>query len=301
MGSGDRIRQVKDRFRQGEEQEISSHVEEEVFRVGPYRITRQGESYVLYEDSRKIGEYKELVIDNGNRALLDMGRGMILEVRASGYRPLYSIDRAYLHGLLCANGSARKEVGRYRVQLHNGSDAYQEFIRVIREIFGVKISTRYRGDKGKGHYTEFTVYGRDILEDLLKYGAEIGRRNWRPPIEYLDEKGKCAWLQGYFDGDGGVSSYQKRRHTYATIYAKSVNVKGLMMVRDMLEELGIKAKLYGPLRSRGEFGESLEYELRINSIDSIMKFYEKIGFRSPSKARKLRDIIERMRRERFEQ
>lgn len=89
---------------------------------------------------------------------------------------------------------------------------------------------------------------------------------------------KVAWLRAYFDGDGSVSLIKK------SIFAKSMNKRGLEEIKTLLKTLGINSHILGPYNGA--------HVLVINDKGLYAK---KIGFLSPEKLDKLNLIFNQTR------
>jgi len=102
----------------------------------------------------------------------------------------------------------------------------------------------------------------------------------------LKEKTKAAFLRALFDDDGSAYLDKNKQRRFIKLYsAKSENLE---KVRNLLFDLGIGSKVYGPYTTG--FGNKL-FELKIMGKDNFSLFFNKIGFKSTNKMKKLQEII----------
>jgi len=127
---------------------------------------------------------------------------------------------------------------------------------------------------------------------VLRYIVKSGL--WRV-IAYLYPK---AWLQGLFDGDGGVGvSIGMKKEFRVVVTLTNSNISLLLFVKQLLERImTIQCSLYLCLRKGERTRISVPrrdcWELRIERQEDIIKFYKNIGFRIQRKQKKLKDTVE---------
>lgn len=98
--------------------------------------------------------------------------------------------------------------------------------------------------------------------------------------EYL-----CAYLRGYFDADGGIRFSSKKR---SQIFLSSMNVDLLTDVCYALSLLNVTSHIYKRKEN--------DYELIITSANSMLVFYEKIGFGTKKKNKRLQEWIKKIQK-----
>jgi len=169
----------------------------------------------------------------------------------------------------------RKDDGRFEIQYYNTSDSLiMEFREMIKAIFKKEA---WKPTKRK----TATITGtgdKKIVSELMKFPL----KNWKVPDEVLKASKKCkiAYLRAFFDDEGSVTEPRK-------IKLYSENAFGIMQIRKMLLDFGIKSNVYKPSKRN-------VLELDIGRKDSIFNFAKCIGFNHPKKRKKLELIVNEM-------
>lgn len=201
MGGGSRVKQYKRRFFQGE----SIHKEREgaAFNVvktfGEYEIreAKKGE-YELLKGNEVVGMFSEAQVKD-DRVIFKLSRGMRLEVSEKGIRKILAPEKAELCGLIASDGGIFHRV--YEVYFDTKDEKLVEvFSKLVETVYG--ITPRYykyhRTVEGEERiYHKPRIYNREVaydLEDLCIKGPKP--YEFHPPIKYLDDEGKRAYLRG---------------------------------------------------------------------------------------------------------
>ena len=152
----------------------------------------------------------------------------------------------------------------------------EQFIRDVREVFGRKVV------EVKGY--EYAICGKWIY-DILKDNGALRSKEWFIPDIILKSSHpiRIEWLKSFFDDESHVEKAKKR------IVLNMVNKPGLIQVQRLLNELGIRSTLNGPYRCRQYYS----YHLNIYR-DSIVRYYNIVGFNHPKKKMDLSEIVSKM-------
>ena len=281
MGSGLHKQQEEERSNQGKKLSGSEEVYKDEtsigIKIGKFTIIGNEKGYKVISEEGELGPFREGEIHE-DRAIFRLDKGMMLEVTENKVREIFSPEKAELHGYICADGYIRcgKCGSKYRYEVRLYDQEYEtaiHYANIIEKIYGVKAHYYPK-------YDEIATYGREVAEDLNKY-RPYGTEHWRVPFKFLDRNSARSWLRGFFDGDGDVNV--RRSLSKSAVRAFSKNKEGLLEVKKLLEQLGIKS--YFSKRTN-----RIEYELDVQS-ENIKKFAELIGFNSPKKRQKLNLLL----------
>ena len=197
---------------------------------------------------------------------------------------LRSVREARLHAHVCGDGHLYVEVGRrgkrYVVEYTNSSlelinefinDAIYEYnvspiIIKHKEVFIARFKSRY-------------AFHRLAL---LKAGKS---KEWRAPLRIflVADTAKAAelmknWLRAFMDDEAHIDLSTGR------VTITSVNYQGLLDIKDMLNYLGIKSKIYRILRGYA-------YKLVISKRENLCRLFSMITPLHPQKLMRSRKIL----------
>lgn len=221
-----------------------------------------------------------------------------------------TLEKAWVLGVLA--GDAHLDIKNARIILESGyKNPDKNFIQIwkdtLEKLYGIKCRPWKRLDKIVG----YVLTSRGAANDLIRYGS-FGRYKWIVPSEIISANRtvKCFYLRGFFDSEGCVP---KNKHE---ITAKSVNYDGLEQIKNLLEEVGIHAKITGPheekqkrcLKCHKRFSinknkcsfcgsTNLEevsrsfYLLRICGYMDTKRFFDNVGFRLKRKQKLLENNL----------
>jgi len=278
MGGGSRIRQYERRFFQGEQ--ARGEREDETFQTvgvfGEYEVREaEGGGYELLKDGESIGVFSEAKVEEG-RIVFKLSHGVNLEVSEKEVREILAPEKAELCGLIAADGYISKRgKGIYEVSLSTiDKEMVEVFKRLSEEIYGITPHCYLKHHEIEGERREnyeVGIFSKKIFYDLQDLGIKGPRHyEFHPPIKHLDDKGKKAYLRGFFSGDGTVSVRGDR----CLIRIDSTCKEGLEELREMLISIGFhpreihKEEPGEPRRTKYSFCISKEEHL---------KFIEEIG------------------------
>ena len=169
---------------------------------------------------------------------------------------------------------------RYEVK---NLEQLNEFERDIFEVYGLKVIW-CKNPSGKTGELIDCVFLRSklVFEDLHKYTPSYYSYKWVLPKQIVNSNVniKIEFLKAFFDDEGSVINAKNK-----LIKLYSVNRKGLIQVKKLIEAFGICCKIYGGYGlKRNVFG------IVIRGKD-IPKFAKEIGFNSKVKQDKLMNLV----------
>jgi len=205
-----------------------------------------------------------------------------------GYEKL-TLEKAYILGVLCGDGCIT--FNKPRVILSSISKEFvKEFVRVVKCHYGlnntVRIITKEKIKisvvknpphiiKAKKDQVEVTFYGRNLVEDLKKYG-NFKTDTWEIPKQIVNSKNKkiiCFFLKGLYDSEGSAKYH---------VTLSSNSLCGLRDVQNLLLKLGIQNTIYR--------GQSC-FVLSIHNQKTKQLFKKYIGFRIFSRQKQLENSL----------
>lgn len=130
------------------------------------------------------------------------------DVNRKYFKIIDTPTKAYLLGLLAADGAIDPKKGAYKVTLML---QFKDKILINRFINEIAPTTPITINRNT---FSVSIHGKEICEDLAKYG--IGARkstNLRWP-EALPQEFTIPFILGYFDGDGTLCQVNSRGHQY---------------------------------------------------------------------------------------
>ena len=167
---------------------------------------------------------------------------------------------------------------RYYVRYVNTNNVLaNQFVEDVKTFFGRKVV--------KLKKFEYDVSGKWIY-DILKGNGVLKSHNFFIPlfITKSEEIIKKEWLKAFFDDE----AYIYRKVIYLTI----VNKKAILQIKQLLSELRIDSKFYGPYFSKNP-NHRASYRIAIRG-NSVLKFRENVGFSHPDKKIKLNFICDKI-------
>ncbi|MBI4210866.1 MAG: hypothetical protein HY544_05165 [Candidatus Diapherotrites archaeon] len=120
-----------------------------------------------------------------------------------------------------------------------------------------------------------------FLEGLKFYSID-----WEVPyfVKIGSEKTKASYLQSFFDDEGSVIFVPHKKCFDRAISMMLINKNGVLELIELLKCFEIECNFHGPYKGK-------YYELKITGKENLIKFYERIGFISLNKQRKLMEAI----------
>jgi len=253
------------------------------------RITR----YSLDTEWVRTGTLKP-----GDRVVMNNHRGL------EGWGGKYTREEGYLIGLLLGDGTIKAD----KVVLSSWSD--KRGARAIRSAaYGCASALPHRRDfrgwvevKGRNEYRMSTDYLRGLATEL---GLKPGYKAITEEMEKASSEFYVGLLRGLFDADGCVIDDHSKG---VSVRLSQSNLQVLKAVQRMLLRLGIFSKIYENRRNVSKRmlpdgkGGTKEYDINpqhelVISNDSLLQFYEKVGFEDVDKMEKLRKALESYRRQ----
>ena len=170
------------------------------------------------------------------------------------------MTKAYLLGVL-HDATVRKTT----VRIAQKSKAFVEFLAGgIRELE----SSAWIYKEGKNRNVYIVEFSKSLFKD-----ASI-----KTPQDKID------YIRGYFDSEGGIA---RKKHVRYYLYFAQKNLNDLQLVKDYLEEIGIKC---GIIHQPSKSMDPDYFRFYIRAV-SYHDFAEKIGSWHPVKSRFLRKKI----------
>ncbi len=248
--------------------------------------------YSMETEWAKTGELKQ-----GDKVVLNNHRNL------EGWEGRYTQREGYLIGLLLGDGTVKSD----RAVLSSGGDG--RGVRGVRKTaYGYAYSLPHRRDfrgwmavKGGTEYRMSTGYLKKLANEL---GLEHGVKSITEEMEKSSSEFYIGLLRGLFDADGCVIGDHGKG---ISVRLSQSNLQLLKAVQRMLLRLGVYSKIHTSRRKAGIYkhpdgrGKLKDYEINaqhelVISNDSIIRFYEIIGFGDTDKMRKLERAINGYRR-----
>lgn len=182
----------------------------------------------------------------------------------------------------------------YTIGIYGEKEFCEVFTEKIRRLYGLRTHVYFSKKQGchrgiaSGNGSEL----RRTFEEINSFGP-FRRHTWHVSEE-LFQKGAEARrfaLMGYSDAEGCCNMRTNRAHR--RIKWSSVNKRGLLQVRDLLHDFGIKtSKLTSSCGNGGKFKSSYPcWDLTIENCISLARFYRFVGFGMQSKQSKLINML----------
>lgn len=197
------------------------------------------------------------------------------------------MNLAYLVGVMLGDGGV---YGNYYTVFCR--DPNLEFVNLIaatvEELFGVKPNIRRAS---KSHYIVSTNV-RMVHDFLLRIGFPKGRKLVSAQIPKLF-KHDIDVVKGLFDSEGycgiDVQTHCDRQYRYPYVSIDMVAKKVLVEAHHILRLNEIPSTYHR--EKPHALGKHYQWRLTVKGWDNVEKFSEKVGFRHPEKAEKLRKIL----------
>jgi len=194
---------------------------------------------------------------------------------------------AYILGYLFADGNLlKRKTGQLRLSF---TSADKEIIEKIRhELSADNRKIFIRNEKHHVYYKKENRYFNQkkqyrmqicnyhFLKYLENFGMTPGRKCDRIKIPKLISKKKkyfAAFFRGFFDGDGTISSFKKRKQPGASI--KTASYKFLVQCKELLDNFGIKSNPIKKSKTCNAFTLSFNGKQNIYNLYKFM--YENSG------------------------
>lgn len=178
-----------------------------------------------------------------------------------------------------ADGCFSRERNYFRY-FNKDLDLIKDFVDSVKMGFSLTCNLSYKGR------TCYQIGFRNKSLAPLLGKVSFQSKNWIIPNFILKGSDliKCSYLQAFFDDESCVT-FRKRKEGYdRSIRLQSINKKGLVQLKQVLESLKISSKLYGPIREK-------YYEIKIMKRMDLTEFNNKISFVNKSKKEKLLNAI----------
>lgn len=189
-------------------------------------------------------------------------------------------DVAYLYGVIIGDGN----ISQRKIYI---ATIDKDFILLLKDMY----------DKWSGLVSTVKKY-KNINGNYLWYVFFCSKRVAQffdsLKIEDLKTKEqKASFLRGFMDAEGHITvyKYKKKRKFNYRVGLDNTNKNLMLRIGHLLSELGIKYTLnYEDFKGRNHIGKLSVYRIVI-SHNSLIPFYNKIGFRMPRKRDKLVSLV----------
>ncbi|MFH1840396.1 MAG: LAGLIDADG family homing endonuclease [Nanoarchaeota archaeon] len=206
---------------------------------------------------------------------------------------------AYLMGVIYADGSLRdiwrtqRNEKRFRFEfsiVDSDKENLESIIKILNEKFSIKTNVKSVYD-GRWYRILFSsnVFHRFLNKVFeMPYGYKKGKLKIPKIIEDSPLIIKKYFLIGFMDGDGTcIQNIKSKNSNCVSISQSSTEI--LLDLKKILAELGFSFNLYKKTRDK-----HIWYVLETKDKKQIRKFYEKVGFLYPTKARKLEYVVKNL-------
>ncbi|MBU3941246.1 MAG: LAGLIDADG family homing endonuclease, partial [Nanoarchaeota archaeon] len=161
---------------------------------------------------------------------------------------------------------------------------------ILNEKFSIKTNVKSVYD-GRWYRILFSsnVFHRFLNKVFeMPYGYKKGKLKIPKIIEDSPLIIKKYFLIGFMDGDGTcIQNIKSKNSNCVSISQSSTEI--LLDLKKILAELGFSFNLYKKTRDK-----HIWYVLETKDKKQIRKFYEKVGFLYPTKARKLEYVVKNL-------
>lgn len=147
----------------------------------------------------------------------------------------------------------------------------EEFSRDMLDVFGRK--TKFN----KKNYN-LIVHSAKWIVDFLELNGK-NSYNWSIPSKILDSNDECkkSWIRAFFDDEGTVPLKRK------AVRARSMNGEGLILVQQLLTDIGINSNITGPYSDNSYY---------LNIYRENVNLYAKlISFTHPKKKKRINEKV----------
>ena len=185
---------------------------------------------------------------------------------------ILSVPKARIIAHLIGDGSVYKSNNDYNIKYEvKDPESLNSFEQDMMEVYGLKLTKGWHPSGFTGKLIPFVrLRSKLVYEDLLNF-ASYKSQNWEIKNELTksSKEIKKEFLKAFFDDEGSVIVRNKR--VEVRIY--SINLKGLMQIRDILLEFELESRIvpgYGerrnvfaiilknPLKFKNEIGSGLQ-------------------------------------------
>jgi len=151
------------------------------------------------------------------------------------------------------------------------------FKKDFKKVFGI--------DSGKIRRSDSQWVTSSSAKEVLNYLERFNfyTKKWSVPEEIFNalNKEKIEYIKAFFDDDGTITKH----HKAWKIRLYSLNKKGLIGIKKLLNQLKITSIIHGP------YGFRKKYELDIEQKNNVIKFCGLIGFNHPKKLKHARKVL----------
>ena len=183
-------------------------------------------------------------------------------------------------GYFVSEGNATKQ----RVLISNTDKVVLNDVAYYFKALGINYSIVRKQEKAIGIHT----FSEPFRELLAKLGTtrDSSKKNVPPLVFTTDNKRAASFLQGYFEGDGGVDGSQITATTKSKQLASDLSY--------LLLRFGIIARI-AKTKKRATNGvrkrKSVYWKVSISGQENIKKFTDCVGFVSERKSKQLRTLV----------
>ena len=126
------------------------------------------------------------------------------------FSELDSEEKNYWFGFIFADGSLNQE-GGVRVELQRGDLNHLEKLKIALSYTGVIQETQHLTPAGNmNNYSALRVTRKKFYQDLINLGFSQNKTS-NPEVPKIEEKYYKDFLAGFFDGDGCVSIFKRKK------------------------------------------------------------------------------------------
>lgn len=170
--------------------------------------------------------------------------------------------RAYVAGLLAADGNILEKQKRISLEL---SIRDQELVHFVRDELAPGFPVRYRARPNGIETAMLAVTSAALCDDLSRLGITPRKSLTLRWPRNLDRDFARAFLLGYFDGDGFVTSSRNGRYTYPRWGLCGTEMILAAAMRLITDEAGVS-----PRRVRAAGGGKSMHVLYITGADALV-------------------------------
>jgi len=154
---------------------------------------------------------------------------------------------------------------------------------LMEDVFKIKVDLRFRKSK---NYHQIRVYSRIITQFINTLFSER-KKTLEALIPDLllksSDKSLAAFVGGFFDAEGYISKGRVAFGINNELLAKQLQ---LALIR-----IGIISSVSEYDNRRNPYSDKVRYTLSIDDTESVIKFYNSIGFVSKEKQNKVKELI----------
>ena len=186
--------------------------------------------------------------------------------------------KARILGFIAGDGCilSKSNSKRYTVKFFPD---HVSLVKSFEEAF-IQVYNKKPKVKKLNNYYSIEINSKVVVEDLLKEG-DFGKLEWGIPLSITRTRDKIEWLKAFFDSEGHVHKKYIR--------VQSVNGKGLIKIKTLLDELQIHSRIYSYTPKNKNWNKN--YMLTIYRISDKQRYLDLIGFNHTAKLKKLDKIL----------